>query len=76
MKTGEAEIGPPSRWCASATMRHGESLAERMRVPCGSRTGFESYTCTLNKRRIGRLKKRVDTHRAREPIGRTFARGL
>jgi len=56
----------------AASCRDDERLAERMGVPRGSRTRFESDTCALHQRGVGRLKKRIDTYRAGEPLGRSF----
>jgi hypothetical protein len=53
--------------------RDDESLAERMRVPRGPRSGLESYAGALNKCRIGRLKKRIDPDCAGEPVLRPLA---
>jgi hypothetical protein len=52
----------------AAARRDDEGLTERMRVPCGTCTRLEGNAGALNQRRIGRLKKRIDPHRAREPL--------
>ena len=44
----------------TAARRNDQSLTERMRVPRGTSTRLKSYAGALNKRRIGRLKKRID----------------
>jgi len=49
-----------------------ERLTEWMSVPRSPCAGLEGYTRALNERRIGRLKKRIDSHRACEPLGRAF----
>src|ERR1700683_812189 len=53
----------------AATGRDDESLPEWMRMPSGPCAGLEGYAGALNKRRIGRLKKRVDPYGASEPLG-------
>ena len=68
-----SSIGPPHALRAAATGRDDESLTQRMRVPCRPRSRLEGYAGALNKRRIGRLKKRIDSHRAGEPVCRSFA---
>src|SRR5580698_378080 len=52
--------------CPAAASRDNESLTERMCVPCSPRTWLEGDASALNKRRIGRLKKRIDTYCASE----------
>ena len=52
----------------SAASHDNESLTERMGMPCGPRAGFEGYAGTLDERRIGCLKKRIDPHNASEPV--------
>ena len=49
-----------------------ESLTERMGMPSGTGARFEGDAGTRNKSGIGRLKERIDPHRAGEPVGRTF----
>ena len=56
----------------TAAGRDDERLTERMGVPRSPCAGLEGYTRALNERRIGRLKKRIDSHRASEPLGRAF----
>ena len=48
------------------------ALAERMRMPGSPRTRLESDADALHKRRIRRLKKRIDTYRPGEPLGRSL----
>src|SRR5260370_1106847 len=62
--------------CEAAARRDDKGLAERMGVPCGAGTWFEGNAGTLNKRRIGRLKKRIDPHGASEPVRRSLDRRL
>ena len=57
----------------SAARGNNESLAERMSVPGRPRTGLEGYTCSGYKRGVGCAEKRIDPHRAREPIRWTFS---
>src|SRR5579859_8101955 len=45
---------------APAAGRDDQSLAERMRVPCCPRARLKGYAGALNKRRVGRLKQRVN----------------
>ena len=52
----------------AAATRDDESLTKRMRVPRSPRARLERYAGTLNKRRIGCLKKRIDPYRASEPL--------
>ena len=52
----------------AAASRDDEGLTERMRVPCGTCAGLKGDAGALNKRRIGRLKKRIDSHGACEPV--------
>ena len=56
----------------SAARGNNESLAERMSVPGRPRTGLEGYTCPGYKRGVRCAEKRIDPHRAREPICWTF----
>ena len=56
----------------AATCGNDESLAERMSVPGGARSGLESYAGALNEGRIGSLKERIDAHGAGEPLGWSF----
>jgi hypothetical protein len=48
--------------------RDDESLTKRMRVPCSPRARLERYAGTLNERRIGCLKKRINPYSAGEPL--------
>ncbi len=48
--------------------RNDERLTERMRVRCSPGARFESNAGALHKCRIRCLKKRVDAHRASEPL--------
>jgi hypothetical protein len=69
--------GGSPRWAAFAlspagARGHDERLPERMGMPCRSCAGFESLVSALNKRRIGRLEKRIDTYRGSEPLRRSF----
>jgi len=50
---------------------HDERLPKRMRMPCISCTGFEGHNSALNKRRIRRLEKQMDTHPPSEPLRRS-----
>src|SRR5262245_60662050 len=43
-----------------------ESLTERMGMPCGARTGFETHPRTSDSRRGGRLDNRVLPYSAGE----------
>src|SRR5258708_17021898 len=52
----------------AAARRYEESLAERMCVPCSSRSRLESNASPLNKGGIGGLKKRIEANRPREPL--------
>src|SRR5579863_1290257 len=54
--------------CQAAARGDDEGLTERMRVPCGSCAGLEGNAGALNQRRIGRLKKRINSHGASEPV--------
>ncbi len=45
-----------------------ESLTERVSVPCRSRAWFEGYAGTLNECRVRRLKERVNSYGASEPL--------
>src|SRR5690348_3955152 len=56
----------------AAAGRNDKRLAERMGVPRSARARLESYTGALKKRRIGRLDKWINPHRAGEPFRRTF----
>ncbi len=53
--------------------RDDESLTPRMRVPRSSRARLESYAGTLNQCRIRRLKERVDSYGASEPLCRPLS---
>src|SRR5581483_5149939 len=55
---------------------HDKSLSKRMRVPCGARSGFESYASALHEGGIGCLEKRIDTYAASEPLRRSLGRRL
>src|SRR6476646_1531639 len=57
---------------AAAARCDNKSLAERVRVPCRPCSRLKGYAGALNKGRIGRLKKRVNPHRASEPVCWTF----
>src|ERR1700722_14518046 len=57
----------------SAASGDDESLTERVSMPRSPRARLEGYAGALNKRRIGRLKKRVDAYRASEPICRPLS---
>ena len=48
--------------------RDDEGLTERMLMPCSPRARLESDGSTLNKCRISRLKKWIDTYRASKPL--------
>ena len=63
-----SSIGPPSALSPAAASRDDESLAERMRMPCSPRARLEGYAGTLNKCRIGCLKKRIDPYGAGKPL--------
>ena len=56
----------------AAARRDEQGLAERMRMPRSPRTRLESDAGALNQRRIRRLKQRIDTDRAGEPIRRSL----
>src|SRR5258706_14058598 len=58
--------------CHSASGRHDQHLTEWVGVPCRPGARLESDAGALNKRRVGRLKKRIDTYRAGEPLGRSL----
>src|SRR5256885_1674790 len=60
----------------TATSRDDESLTERMRVPCSPRTRLERHARALNKCWIRGLKKRINSDRASEPVGRSLGRRL
>jgi hypothetical protein len=60
----------------AAASRDDESLTERMCMPRRPRTRLEGDASALNKRRIGRLKKRIDTYCAGEPLRRSLDRRL
>ena len=53
---------------ASAASRDDENLAERMRVPGSSRARLEGDAGALHECRVGSMKKRIDSHRASEPL--------
>ena len=55
----------------AAAGRHDESLAKRMLVPGCPGARLEGDAGALNKRRIRRVKKRIDTYRASEPLRRS-----
>src|SRR6185312_4719810 len=63
-------LGPP------AARGNDESLTERMCVPRRPGARLECYACALHKGRIRRLKKRIDSYRAGEPIYWSFPGGL
>jgi len=63
-----SSIGPPSRRTQPQPACDDESLTERMLVPCSPRARLEGYARTLNKCRIGCLKKRIDPYGASEPF--------
>src|SRR6266478_5604816 len=60
----------------AAARRDDQSLAERMCVPCSSRSRLESNASPLNKGGIGCLKKRIDANRPSAPLCRTLRRRL
>src|SRR3989454_7829925 len=49
-----------------------QRLAQRMRVPCGARPWLERDTRARGACRSICLKQRINTHRASEPISRSF----
>ncbi len=55
---------------AATSSRDDEHLPEGMRMPCGPRAWLEGYAGTLNKCRIGCLKKWIDSYRTSEPLRR------
>src|SRR6266567_7411491 len=55
--------------------RDNQGLAERMGVPHGSGTGFESHMTAAHARRVADLKHWIDADGAGEPRFRAFARG-
>src|ERR1043166_429906 len=57
----------------AAAGRDDESLTQRMHMPSRPRSRLKSPAGALNECRIGRLKKRIDPHRASEPVCRSFA---
>ena len=61
--------------CPATPSGDDESLAERMGVPCGPRAGLKRSAGVLNPCRIGCLKKRIDPHRASEPLCRPLPEG-
>ena len=60
----------------TAACRHNQSLSEGVSMPGGTRSRLEGDAGTSDKRRVGRLKERVDTDDASKPLCWTFARGL
>ena len=56
----------------AAARRDDERLAKRMSVPCCPRAGLESYAGTLNKGRVGSLKKWIDPYSPGEPLSRSL----
>ena len=59
----------------AAASRNDESLSEGMRVPCSPRTRLERHARTLNKRRIGCLKKLIDSYGASDDSDGPVAEG-
>jgi hypothetical protein len=57
----------------SAACRDDQYLSEGMRMPGSTRSRLKCDAGTGNKRRVGCLKKRVNTDSAGKPICRTFA---
>ncbi len=53
-----------------------EILSQRVRVPAGSRAGFEGDADPLCARWGLGLKKGIDAHRPGKPISRSFFGGL
>src|SRR5271163_2904987 len=60
--------------CPAAAGRDDQGLTERMRMPRGTGAGLEGDAGANNTRGIGRVKQRVNPHRAGEPIRRSLAR--
>lgn len=56
----------------AATGCDNESLAQRMRMPCGSRAGLERDACAGDAGRRGRLEQWIDAHCAGEPVCRAL----
>jgi len=59
--------------CAAATGGHDQGLAQRVCVPCRASAGLERDAGADNTRRRWSVEKRVNTHRAGEPLCRPFA---
>ena len=58
---------------AAAASRHDQRLAQRVRVPRGSSAGLEGDARARDACRIGGLIERIDSDRASEVLGRSFA---
>ena len=63
-----SSIGSAFALRPAAAGRDDESLPERMRVPCSARARLEGDAGALHKCRIRRLKQRIDSYRASEPL--------
>jgi hypothetical protein len=59
--------------CPAATRRHNQSLTKRVGVPRRSGARLERDTRADNACRSGRADQRIDTHRARKILSRSFA---
>ena len=57
---------------ASAAGSHNQRLTQRMRVPRGAGAGFKRDDGAGNPRGVASLERRVNAHRAGEPVGRSF----
>jgi hypothetical protein len=57
---------------APAARRHNQGLSQRMRVPRRPRAWLERDDRARNPRGIASLERRVNPHRAGEPVGRSF----
>ena len=71
-----SSTGPPQRCARPQSSRDDERLTERMRVPCGPRPRLERNAGALDQRWLRRLKKRIDSYRASEPLRRSLGRRL
>jgi hypothetical protein len=60
----------------STTGRDDQRLPEWMCVPRRASAGFEGHGGTADARRCGSLKRGVDPHRSRKPVGGTYCRRL
>ena len=75
--TGPDLLDRPAFALSPAAASHDdESLAERMRMPCSSRSRFEGYAGALDERGIRRLKQRINSYHAREPLRRSLRGSL